>query len=64
MKNREWLREQSEYDLLCGMNDNINHDEVCIMDVLKAYTGARCAKYSCGKRCQDCIADWLNEERS
>ena len=61
-RNRDKIMQQSLYDLLCWMNDNINHDEVCIMDTLKAYTGARCAKYSSGKCCNQCIADYLNEE--
>ena len=60
-RNRERIMQQSLYDLLCWMNDNINDYEVCIMDALRAYTGERCAKYSWGKRCKECIAAWLNE---
>lgn len=60
-RNRERIMAQSLYDLLCSMNDNLNHNDTCIMDALKAYTGDRCKQYGSGKECGKCIADWLNE---
>ena len=36
MKNREWLRSQSEYDLLTEMNATfINGDPHCVLEVIE-----------------------------
>ena len=70
MKNREWMLNLSQYDMLCRMNayirTTVEHyamaiTQPCIMTALgmKERNG-RCNAYrsDCGK----CISDWLNEE--
>lgn len=72
MKNREWLRAQSEYDLLCRMQRNLEKIRIdmnvqsdysmCIMHLLGAkFVDVLCMRYN-GK-CEDCIQAYLNEER-
>ena len=75
MKNREWLRAQSEYDLLCGMNERLTankaemqmpsntHAYACIMDCFFDKTETYDFCYGGGTSCAECIQHWLNEER-
>lgn len=59
MKNREWLREQSEYDLLTEMNATFTYGEPhCILELIEGkHLICKC------NSCNECIAEWLNEER-
>ena len=70
MKNREWLRNQSEYDLLCGMNKELvsrredDDDFRCIMDALGVEDMFTRCRVIFNTTCDKCIQSWLNEERS
>lgn len=77
--NREWLRKQNEYDLLCRMQDLIKYDPptACVLYLL---TGddeygmrgwSKCPMHYFTTEeefenldCKDCIANWLNEKHS
>lgn len=64
-RNREKLMEQSLYDLLLSMQYELElcrqHSEApCIMNALgENLVGVRCTKYN--RKCNECIADYLNE---
>lgn len=64
--NRDKLLHTAEYDTLCRMNTRLrlyNGWHPCIMTALGFDFFARmelCDKH--GKRCEHCIAAWLNEE--
>lgn len=67
MKNREWLRNQSEYDLLCRMNEQLDKNDKqsdefhpCIMD---CFMDDKDSDKWCKGNCEKCIQAWLNEER-
>lgn len=61
--NRKIIMEQSLYDLLCAMNEQLdkNATSVCIMGCFMQTGDAleRCVKFCC--KCTDCIQSWLNE---
>ena len=61
-RNREKLMEQSMYDLLCSMNEQLdkNTRSACILDLLgENIVGLRCTKYN--RKCEQCVQDYLNE---
>lgn len=65
-RNREILMQQSLYDLLLKMQYELElcrqHSEPypCIMNALSEnLVGLRCTKYN--RKCNECIADYLNE---
>lgn len=62
-RNREILMEQSLYDLLVSMNEQLDKNThcVCIMECFMQSGDAeeRCKEFS--YKCTECIADWLNE---
>lgn len=64
--NREWLRKQNEYDLLCRMQDNLTNacgqEIFCALYVLTGDT-TRWTNSDCAD-CKKCIANWLNEKHS
>lgn len=77
--NREWLRKQNDYDLLCRIQDLIKYDPPieCILYLLTGDDGYRMQGWpKCPMRnfkteeefenftCKDCIANWLNEKHS
>ena len=66
MNNRKKLIKTNEYELLTSMHWALRsfQNDICIMDLLKSYTKERCEKFTVGgnKKCNDCIACWLNEE--
>lgn len=59
-RNREKLLEQSLYDLLVKMNEQLDKNNmaacimVCFMETAEA-------EKRCRAKCEDCIAAWLNE---
>ena len=58
--NREIMMQQSLYDLLCRINDGIKVGCDCILEVFgDAPSDERCEMY--GGKCNECIADYLNE---
>lgn len=59
-RNREKLMEQSMYDLLCSMNEQLDKNgmSACIMDCLMTTAEA---EMRCRAKCEDCIAAWMNE---
>ena len=73
-RNRDRIMQQSMYDLLCSMNKRAN-PKMCVLDLL-GDKQSRCNKYICEnykhgcrnsceeeyKCCNQCIADYLNEE--
>ena len=71
-RNRDRIMQQSLYDLLCSMNEQIrNNDariersgtssEACIMDCFMDFAESqkRCIFFKL--ECKDCIAAWVNE---
>ena len=69
MKNRNWLIDRNECDLLCEMNGRLRdvckpicENAPCIMNCfMNPYeVDERCYDFG---NCRDCIAAWLNEER-
>ena len=67
MKNREWLRGQSEYDLLLTMQSNLeshraNDEPVCITAAIDNILDMRRCEFFNGE-CDRCVQFWLNEER-
>lgn len=71
MRNRERFIKSSLYDRLCEMNTNLSKvgDCACIIDALHGnyeVGNIRCEEHKTGdyeRDCNQCIADWLNEER-
>ena len=61
MRNREILNKICTYDLLCRINSSIPLNTHCVLNMLeqKQFSKMRCGEYA---TCEDCIADWLNEE--
>lgn len=61
MKNRELLNSICTYDLLCRINDGIPLHTYCVLSSIekKDFNRMRCGEYA---TCENCIADWLNEE--
>ena len=62
-RNREKLMEQSLYDLLCMMNENLRaFNSTCVMIGLIGYDKKviRCYEYK--GDCEKCLQEWLNEE--
>ena len=64
MKNREWLLQQDQCDLLKTINKKIKNadDSPCIMDSFMTVPKVieRCNKYI--DDCNKCIEHWMNEE--
>lgn len=60
-RNREILMQQSLYDLLCSMNENLKANGSCIMIGLIGYDKKviRCYEYKC--KCDKCLQEWVNE---
>jgi hypothetical protein len=61
-RNREELLEQSMYDFLCVMNENLRtFNCTCAMIGLIGYDKKviRCYEYKCD--CEKCLQNWLNE---
>ena len=72
-RNREKLIEQSMYDMLLKMNENLCKNlsctdvSTCIMDALSQHSDyseyeriARCEKHK--GDCEKCLQSWMNEE--
>lgn len=63
MKNREKLLEQSMYDMLLKINENLRaFNCTCVIIGLIGYDKhvIRCYEYKC--KCDQCIQSFLNEE--
>ena len=63
-RNRERIMQQSLYDLLCSMNEQLDKNscnKLCIMECFMHSIEAwkRCAKF--GDNCKECIQAWMNE---
>ena len=62
-RNRERIMQQSLYDLLVSMNEQLdkNTHNVCIMECFMQSQDAekRCEEHQ--MKCKDCIAKWMNE---
>jgi hypothetical protein len=72
-RNRDKLLEQSMYDMLLKMNENLCENlrctnvSTCIMDALYPYSDyseyeriARCQKHKAA--CEKCLQSWMNED--
>jgi hypothetical protein len=70
-RNRDKLLEQSMYDMLLKMNENLRENLsrttflTCIMDALYSdYSGyeriMRCKKHK--YKCDQCLQSWMNEQ--
>ena len=57
-RNRERIMQQSLYDLLCKINDNMFNGAICIVWAIDGKKPKECKGETCGK----CIQKWLNEE--
>ena len=60
MKNREALNNMCMYDLLCRLNTGNLRGDFCIIETLSGYDVWKSRHHY--DNCDDCIADWLNEE--
>ncbi len=61
-RNRDKLLQQSFYDLLCAMNDNLRaFNSACVMIGLIGYDKKVIRCYEHKADCEKCIADYLNE---
>lgn len=62
MKNRERLIKTAMYDFICSINANLRPFMTCVITGIIGYDKkiVRCYNYKC--RCDECIADWLEEE--
>ena len=62
MRNRDWLRNQNEYDLLLNIQKRLEYllnsgRQCCILSAL----GSPPAE--CKLVCENCIQEWLSRER-
>lgn len=72
MKNREIVNDMAFYDLLSNMNLNLLRSCIkrnspkdtgvrfCIMDALYGYGDYKCKP---DQMCDECIQNWMNEDR-
>lgn len=61
-RNRDKLMQQSMYDFLCMLNENLRaFNSACVMIGLIGYDKKieRCYEYKC--KCEKCLQEWLNE---
>ena len=62
-RNREKLMEQSLYDLLCSMNENLrSFNSSCVMIGLIGYDKKVIRCYEHKADCEKCLQSWLNDE--
>lgn len=62
-RNRDKLLEQSMYDFLCMMNDNLQaFNNTCVMIGLIGYDKKviRCYEYK--HKCDECLQSFMNED--
>ena len=61
-RNRERIMQQSLYDLLCAMNDNLRaFNSACVMIGLIGYDKKVIRCYEHKADCGSCLQAWLNE---
>lgn len=62
-RNRERIMEQSLYDLLCAMNENLKaFGRSCVMIGLIGYDKKVIRCYEHKADCEKCLQSWMNEE--